>query len=57
VPWRLAEQARRAWAEGQGIRPENLTIRPEDPGAKITGLASEPAATSGPDRDFVVPFA
>jgi hypothetical protein len=57
VQWRLAEQALRAWADGQGIRPEKLTIRPEDLGVRITYLAGESAATSGPDCDFAVPFA
>jgi DNA-binding transcriptional MerR regulator len=57
VQWQLAEQALRAWADGQGIRPEKLTISPEDLGVRITYLAVDPAAASAPDCDFAVPFA
>ena len=56
VQWQLADQALRAWADRQGIRPEQLTIRPEDLGVRITYLASGPSA-SRPDCDFAVPFA
>jgi len=56
VQWQLADQALRAWADRQGIRPEQLTIRPEDLGVRITYLASGPSA-SRPDCDFAVPYA
>ena len=56
VQWQLADQALRAWADKQGLRPEQLTIRPEDLGVRITYLASGPDA-SAPDCDFAVPYA
>lgn len=54
----LAEQALRAWAEGQGIDDKPLSLKPEDLGVRITYLASgPPSETSGPECDFAVPFA
>lgn len=55
--WQLADQALRRWAEDQGIDPDQLALKPEDLGVRITYLATEaPAESSGPDCDFAVPF-
>src|SRR5580658_2549608 len=42
VHWQLASEALRAWAEKQLLNPEELTLKPEDLGMRITYLASEP---------------
>jgi hypothetical protein len=56
--WPLAEEALRAWAEGQGIDDTQLSLKPEDLGVRITYLASGPPnATSPPECDFAMPFA
>jgi Glutaminase len=56
--WQLADEALRAWADEQGIDPEQLSLKPEDLGVRITYLASgPPSETSAPDCDFAVPFA
>jgi len=56
--FQLADEALRAWAAEQGIDPEQLTLKPEDLGVRITYLASgPPTETSVPDCDFAVPFA
>ncbi len=58
VQWQLASEALRAWAEKQFLNPEELTLKPEDLGMRITYLASEPVTeTSVPNCDFAVPFA
>ena len=56
--WQLANESLRAWADEQGIDDEQLSLKPEDLGVRITYLASGPASeSSGPDCDFAVPFA
>jgi DNA-binding transcriptional MerR regulator len=56
--FQLADQALRAWASEQGLDPEQLSLKPEDLGVRITYLASgPPSETSAPDCDFAVPFA
>ncbi len=58
VQWQLASEALRAWAEKQLLNPEELSLKPEDLGMRITYLASEPVTeTSVPYCDFAVPFA
>jgi len=58
VQWELASEALRTWAAENAIDPENLQLRPEDLGARITYLAVGPVTeTSAPDCDFAVPFA
>ena len=58
VQWQLASEALRAWAAEGGINPEDLELKPEDLGVRITYLASEPVTeTSAPYCDFAVPFA
>ncbi len=58
VQWQLASEALRAWAEHGGISPEDLSLRPEDLGMRITYLASGPITeTNEPYRDFAIPFA
>jgi hypothetical protein len=47
-----------AWAEEHGIKPEELEVKPEDLGVRMTYLASEPVTeTSTLYCDFAVPFA
>ncbi|MGA2970212.1 MAG: helix-turn-helix domain-containing protein [Acidimicrobiales bacterium] len=58
--WQLASEALDAWRIEQGITPEDLAIKPEDLGIRITYLASGPVSESNvPDDycDFAVPFA
>ena len=56
--WQLADEALRTWASEQGIDREQLSVKPEDLGVRITYLASgPPSQTSAPDWDFAVPFA
>jgi hypothetical protein len=56
--WQLASEALRAWWEEHGINADELTLKPEDLGMRITYLASEPVTeTSAPYCDFAVPFA
>jgi len=56
--WQLADEALRSWAHAQGIDPEQLSLKPEDLGVRITCLASRPPSeTSAPECDFAVPFA
>ena len=56
--WQLASEALRAWTDEQGIDPEQLALKPEDLGVRITYLASgPPTETSVPECDFAVPFA
>ena len=58
VQWQLASEALRAWSEEHDINPEELELKPEDLGVRITYLASEPVTeTSAPYCDFAVPFA
>jgi DNA-binding transcriptional MerR regulator len=58
VQWQLASEALRAWAEKNGIDPNDLTLKPEDLGMRITYLANGPVTdTSTPYCDFAVPFA
>jgi DNA-binding transcriptional MerR regulator len=58
VHWQLASEALQAWAEEQGVDPEELTLKPEDLGMRITYLATEPVTeSSAPYCDFAVPFA
>jgi len=57
--WQLAAAALESWRIEQGITPEDLVIKPEDLGIRITYLASGPVSeTSAPDdyADFAVPF-
>jgi DNA-binding transcriptional MerR regulator len=57
VQWRLADEALRTWADEQGLDREQLSLKPEDLGVRITYLASgPPTETSAPDCDFAVPF-
>jgi hypothetical protein len=49
--WELVSESLRAWAEGQDWRPADLGVRLT---YTWNGLGSEP---TGPDNDFVVPFA
>jgi DNA-binding transcriptional MerR regulator len=56
--WQLADEALRSWANAQGIDPKQLSLTPEDLGARITYLAPQPMREdSVPDCDFAVPFA
>lgn len=57
--FQLADQALRTWASEQGIiDSDQLSLKPEDLGVRITYLASgPPTETSAPDCDFAVPFA
>jgi DNA-binding transcriptional MerR regulator len=56
VQWQLASEALRAWAAEGGIN-QDLELKPEDLGVRITYLASEPVTeTSAPYCDFAVPF-
>ncbi len=56
--WQLASEALRAWAAEHGIDSENLALKPEDLGPRITYFSSEPITeTSAPYCDFAVPFA
>jgi DNA-binding transcriptional MerR regulator len=55
--WQLASEALQAWWDEHGINPDELTVKPEDLGMRITYLASEPVTeTSAPYCDFAVPF-
>jgi DNA-binding transcriptional MerR regulator len=55
--WRLADDALRTWAGEQGIDPQQLSLKPEDLGVRITYLASGPLSeNSAPECDFAVPF-
>ncbi len=57
VQWQIASEALEAWAEERGINPEELELKHEDLGVRITYLASEPVTeTSAPYCDFAVPF-
>jgi len=56
--WQLASEALQAWAAAHGIEDEDLALKPEDLGVRVTYLASGPiTATSAPYCDFAVPFA
>ncbi len=57
--FQLADQALRTWASEHGIiDSDQLSLKPEDLGVRITYLASgPPTETSAPDCDFAVPFA
>jgi DNA-binding transcriptional MerR regulator len=56
--WQLASEALQAWAVEHGLDPQDLAIKPEDLGVRITYLATEPVTeTSAPYCDFAVPFA
>jgi DNA-binding transcriptional MerR regulator len=58
VQWQLASEALRAWADEHGIKDENLALKLEDLGMRITYLASGPVTeTSAPYCDFALPFA
>jgi DNA-binding transcriptional MerR regulator len=58
VQWQLASEALQAWAAEGAINHENLELKPEDLGLRITYLAVEPITeTSAPYCDFAVPFA
>lgn len=57
--WQLAAAALEAWKNEQGITDDDLAIKPDDLGIRITYLASGPVTeTSVPDdyADFAVPF-
>jgi DNA-binding transcriptional MerR regulator len=57
VQFQLATEALQAWADAHEIKPENLTLKPEDLGMRMTYLASEPVTESSvPYCDFAVPF-
>jgi DNA-binding transcriptional MerR regulator len=57
VQWQLASEALRAWWDELGVNPEELTVKPEDLGMRITYLATEPVSeTSAPYCDFAAPF-
>jgi DNA-binding transcriptional MerR regulator len=54
----LASAALHVWAIENHLDPENLTLKPEDLGVRMTYLAREPVTeTSVPDCDFAVAFA
>jgi DNA-binding transcriptional MerR regulator len=56
--WQLAYEALVSWRDAQGIVDEQLSLKPEDLGMRITYLATPPITdTSVPDCDFAVPFA
>jgi hypothetical protein len=58
VQWQLASEALQAWAAEGGIKPDELTLKPEDLGMRVTYLATEPVTeTSAPYCDFAVPYA
>ncbi len=58
VPWQLASEALRAWADEHGIEDDDLALKPEDLGVRITYLTSGPVTeTSPPYCDFAVPYA
>ncbi len=58
VHWQLASEALQAWAVEQGMEPDELTLKPEDLGMRITYLVTGPVTeTSDPYCDFAVPFA
>ena len=58
VQWQLASEALRAWADEHGIKDEDLALKLEDLGMRITYLASGPVTeTSAPYCDFALPFA
>jgi hypothetical protein len=58
VHWQLASEALHAWAAEHGMNPEDLELKPEDLGVRVTYLAGEPVTkTSAPYCDFAVPFA
>jgi DNA-binding transcriptional MerR regulator len=58
VQWQLASEALHVWGEEYGLNPEELELKPEDLGVRITYLASESVTkTSAPYCDFAVPFA
>jgi hypothetical protein len=58
VQWQLASEALRAWADEQGIKDENLALKVEDLGMRVTYLASGSVTeTSAPYCDFALPFA
>jgi len=58
VQWRLASEALQTWAVEHDLRPDNLQLRPEDLGVRITYLATEPVTQDPvPSCDFAVPFA
>ena len=57
VQWQLASEALRGWAEEHHLNPEELDLKPEDLGLRITYFTNGPVtATSAPYRDFAVPF-
>ena len=53
--WQLVDETLRAWAHEQGLDPEQLSLKPEDLGVRITYLMNESARTT--DCDFAVPYA
>jgi len=56
--WKLADEALRTWADGQGLDPKQLSIKPEDLGLRITYLFRQPTGTTAmTECDFAVPFA
>ncbi|HEY2551312.1 MAG TPA: MerR family DNA-binding transcriptional regulator [Streptosporangiaceae bacterium] len=56
--WQLASEALRTWADEHGIAAGSVALTPEDPGIRITYLASQPVTeTSTPYCDFAVPYA
>jgi DNA-binding transcriptional MerR regulator len=56
--WQLASEALQAWATEHGLNPDELTLRPEDLGMRITYFAAGPVTeTSTPYCDFAVPYA
>ena len=55
--WQLASEALHGWWDEHGINPDELTVKPEDLGMRITYLATDPVTeTSAPYCDFAVPF-
>ncbi|MHB1509960.1 MAG: hypothetical protein ACYCST_15415 [Acidimicrobiales bacterium] len=58
MQWQLASEALHSWADKHRIKDENLTLKPEALGMRITYLANGPITeTSVPYCDFAVPFA
>jgi hypothetical protein len=55
--WQLASEALHAWAAEHAIKPEQLTLTPEDLRARISYFTTEPITdASVPDCNLALPF-